>query len=1228
MSSPNDRPQDTEATSGTDPVPSAEPVTDADPNRTAARAAPGRAHQTTAQPLSNPSGTYGSLPVATGPTAPGAPLVIPNYDMLPEIARGGMGVVYRARDRVFRREVAVKVMLPGQRVSAFVREARITARLPHPGIPPVYAMGQLPDGRPYLAMKLIKGDTLDAVLKRRTNLGADRGRLLAAFEQMCQAVGYAHAQGLIHRDLKPANVMVGAFGEVQVMDWGLAKEIGAPEEGAGVMAPAGHDTAATLAGQVKGTPAYMAPEQARGENVDARADVFALGGILGAILTGRPPFAGHSVMDTIIRAAQAELTDTFDRLDDCGADAELIALCKRCLAPHPDDRFLDGTAVAWAIARYRADVEERLRAAERERAAEEARALEEENTRREKEAKAAEARKRKRTQWALAMTSVLLLAAGAVGVALASLYRRASSERDIATVARNDAVKATDDALKQKKIAEDATAKAKAAQKDTERARAAQAAQAEDLVDVLNGLFRTSDPLAAFFGEGAAQFGFGAPSEGQAATLRPVLLGAAAKFRDRLTDPEPEVALARAKLLTSVGNGMRTLSMYPEARAALTEALALRRQHLPETAPDVWQGELALAQCEGESGDLLACVERLRGVRAARARGAVPEELALTAAMIEGLTLSILGDPSSVPVLREVARGRERLPGPDHKDAILTKMALISALLEHGSQTEMLPVFTELKRDVAKITDARSRTICELVISAQTKIAIGVSNVAILGGTKGAAEGLKGELAKLETLLGEDNVLLFIMRFELARLHFASDDPVAGDALLVRVLADTRRTVGLAHPRALFLLHGLLERYQDTGRAADARALVTEFERENVKRFGPDNPWLATVLVHRIELDLTAKRTADARKDIERVTDLVRKGKFLSSRAGITTLSDLLTQIDAVPALQKAGNELSAAVRPLVESAHGRASGSALKMIHGEALALVAAGDRARAVELLADARGRFALNDKLPALTRARILYTATELELARADFPEALAVIKDLRAALAELKTVTDGDKYEIGRMEANAHVGGGDFPAAIPHLLDARRAAAQLKKPASELALLDLRLAECRLLAGERPEYRAAVATLLAGHEKATELDVLVRLAWAAALDPAPGDWDAKAFETRFSAAFQPNTRFPWGYRALALVRLRAGKLKEAEDALGRASTDPSPQDPLMRGLIAAARGDKAIAKAQLAQAEEQLAARVPTAAKPFPYANHPWYAETGTQLLHRELQAAVK
>ena len=297
------------------------------------------------------------------PDGPAIPLVtIPGYRLKPEIARGGMGVVYAAECLTFSREVAVKVMKPGMSAASFNREASITARLPHPGIPPVHALGTLPNGLPYLVMKLIRGETLDQILKNRADLESGRGRLVAVFEAICQAVGYAHAQGIIHRDLKPSNVMVGAFGEVQVMDWGLAKEIAGGEENTGEMKA--DKAGLTVAGQVKGTPAYMAPEQARGEEVDARADVFALGGILAAILTGHAPFIGTSVMQTISRAARCDLGETQARLDACGADSELVSLCRRCLEAKPKDRPADGAELAKAVADYRAEVEQRLKEAE------------------------------------------------------------------------------------------------------------------------------------------------------------------------------------------------------------------------------------------------------------------------------------------------------------------------------------------------------------------------------------------------------------------------------------------------------------------------------------------------------------------------------------------------------------------------------------------------------------------------------------------------------------------------------------------------------------------------------------------------------------------------------------------------------------------------------------------------------------------------------------------------
>ncbi len=178
-------------------------------------------------------------------------------------------------------------------VRRFVEEAQIGGQLQHPGVVPVYELGSFVDRRPFFTMKLVKGRTLAELIRCRSGLGDDLPRFLSIFESICQTMAYAHARGVIHRDLKPANVMVGSFGEVQVMDWGLAKVLhadGESEENRAkeqdlrrtVIATARSDSGADVsqAGSVLGTPAYMAPEQARGETeaVDERADVFGAGG--------------------------------------------------------------------------------------------------------------------------------------------------------------------------------------------------------------------------------------------------------------------------------------------------------------------------------------------------------------------------------------------------------------------------------------------------------------------------------------------------------------------------------------------------------------------------------------------------------------------------------------------------------------------------------------------------------------------------------------------------------------------------------------------------------------------------------------------------------------------------------------------------------------------------------------------------------------------------------------
>jgi hypothetical protein len=329
-----------------------------------------------------------------------------------EIARGGMGIVLRAHDPDLKRPLAVKVLQACYRgdpglTHRFVEEAQITGQLQHPGVPPVHEVGLLPDGRPFMALKLIDGAALDVLLARRPSLRHDPAHWLAVFGSVCQAVAYAHSRGVIHRDLKPGNIMVGAFGEVQVMDWGLAKVLSGGRQALGPGAappdvPPGADAPgsphATEPGAVVGTPGYTAPEQARGEPADERADVFGLGAILCVVLTGRPPFLGEDRLGVLLQAAAGDLTEAFARIQASGADAALTQLARACLAPDKEERPRDAGVVAQAWADYQAGVQERLRRAELERA--------------QAQVKAAQESKRRRLALGLAACSVLLVVVG------------------------------------------------------------------------------------------------------------------------------------------------------------------------------------------------------------------------------------------------------------------------------------------------------------------------------------------------------------------------------------------------------------------------------------------------------------------------------------------------------------------------------------------------------------------------------------------------------------------------------------------------------------------------------------------------------------------------------------------------------------------------------------------------------------------------------------------------
>ncbi|MDP7034939.1 MAG: serine/threonine-protein kinase, partial [Planctomycetota bacterium] len=292
-------------------------------------------------------------------TPPGEPSRFGRFTDVKFLAEGGMGQILEATDPAIDRRVAIKILQPDIEshqfhLVKFRNEFRLTGQLEHPGIVPVHETGQTEDGRVYFCMKLVQGESLAELLETYRDLAVQQNKpfdptpFLRHLLRVCDALSFAHARGIVHRDLKPANLMVGAFGEVLVMDWGLARKVRDTndnpfEESAGSLPQADHDPYQTIEGQVMGTPAYMAPEQARGEigEIDRRTDVYALGTILYDILTGTPPQNEGGSREIIERVKQGHFEPPRQRAPKKAIPPELEAVVMKAMAPEKSDRYPD-----------------------------------------------------------------------------------------------------------------------------------------------------------------------------------------------------------------------------------------------------------------------------------------------------------------------------------------------------------------------------------------------------------------------------------------------------------------------------------------------------------------------------------------------------------------------------------------------------------------------------------------------------------------------------------------------------------------------------------------------------------------------------------------------------------------------------------------------------------------------------------------------------------------------
>jgi serine/threonine-protein kinase len=527
------------------------------------------------------------------------------FQILRPHARGGLGAIFVARDAELNREVALKQIHdnhaddPTSR-ARFLLEAEITGGLEHPGIVPVYGLGAYPDGRPYYAMRFIRGDSLKEAINdfhRRANPtstisppvegqggSATRApassrdlalrKLLRRFLDVCNAIEYAHSRGVVHRDVKPSNVILGKHGETLVVDWGLAKALGRSEPAEAsderLLAPSlSSGSAETLPGSALGTPAYMSPEQASGdlEHLGPRCDVYSLGATLYSLLTGKPPFESDDLGD-VLRAVQKGRFSP-PRAIDPTIDPALEAVCLKAMALRPDDRYPTPRALADDIERWTAD---------------------------EPVTAWREPLSRRARRWARRNRTLVTAAAAAALVALAGMTSV------LAVQARaNAGLKQSNDALK------DANARANRANADLLAANERERARfnlAMDAVKLFHG--EVSEDLLL--------------KERQFEGLRTKLLRGAAGFYSKLeallqgqSDPVSRAAMGKA--YDELGELTDKIGSKSEALAAHRKALAVRRELAgapvahAATQADLAQSLLAIGWLQQRMGDISGALE-------------------------------------------------------------------------------------------------------------------------------------------------------------------------------------------------------------------------------------------------------------------------------------------------------------------------------------------------------------------------------------------------------------------------------------------------------------------------------------------------------------------------------------------------------------------------------------------------------------------------------------------
>jgi serine/threonine protein kinase/tetratricopeptide (TPR) repeat protein len=727
------------------------------------------------------------------------------YVIQGELGRGGVGAVHKGHDQDLGRDVAMKFLHNKYKddpaiLHRFVEEAQIGGQLQHPGIVPVYDLGMV-KGKPFFAMKLVKGQTLAKKLSDRESPATDRRSFLAIFEDVCQTMAYAHVRGVVHRDLKPANIMIGSFGEVQVVDWGMGKVMqsgGVADEKLAAERQARVSVIETvrssdhgsksIVGSVMGTPAYMPPEQARGDvdHMDERSDVFALGAILCEVLTGQPPYVGEP--DELIgMAAIAKLDDAYARLEGCGGEKEMVELATLCLMPAPAARPKSAEVVAKAVHAHLAAVESRVHEARVE---------------------AAEAKVRATSLKRMQKLGISLTAVIAAGLLLSLwFWRAADTAAKNEAVARAAAVASAKEALENEQLAVEQTEIA-------ER----ELARALEIKNLITEMLQSVNPEHAKTAD---------------ITLLKGILDTTSK---RLTDGAIEDELVAAELHALTGSVYLSIGLQSEAELHLPVAIKLRKRVLGEEHPDTLLSVASLTSLyigQGRYAEAMTLLLQAEEI----SKRVLGEEHPTTLACMSNLANSYWQQGRYAEAERLYLRTLEnrRVLGEKHPTTLASMINLGSLYRDQHRYAEAETLMLEALEIHKRMLGAE-----------HPSTLASMSNLADLYQAQGRydeAEPLYLQSLEIQKrVLGEEHPRTLACMTNLGVLYRNQQRFAEAETLMLQTLEIVQRVLGAEHPGALQNLSNVAILYHAQGRYAEAEPLMLQAIEIQERVLGAEHP--------------------------------------------------------------------------------------------------------------------------------------------------------------------------------------------------------------------------------------------------------------------------------------------------------------------------------------------------------------------------------------------------